>query len=554
MISIKHQASSIKAIILFVLILAFAGKYSFSQSPMGVSSTIYDGWIYHYKPLSLGVGSNTGYHGSMLNLITKDSNNVYIQFLHILNTGSDYFDGVKIGLDEQTGIGFVINQQENSYIKLLTNNIPRMIITSLGNVGIGTMSPSATLHVNGSFMLQDGTQGQNKVLISDNNGFASWHLLQLSLNNNVLSVTGGSSVDLSQYLDNTDNQTLSVTNGNELTISNGNTVTIDVNDADSDLTNELQTLTVSNGMLMLSGNNSQIPLTSLNYWQKNGDNVYYNQGFVGIGTDTPVANLQIYDDNYYDNQISIDENALVHSPVTIGGSTSSLTQYAYASLQLTNKRTGKGEEDGLKLELRNYNAILNLQEQGNINFEIKDKTPLTITPNGEIKSSRTSVFLADKNGANSYSYAFLTRTTNPNVKAFAVNNGSGDKFVIYGDGRVGIGTQPVGGYMLSVKGNIVAERLDVKLDCWPDYVFESDYKLISLDSLRNFVFKNKHLPEVPTEEDVVKNGLDVGEMTKALIKKTEEMTLYIIQLNEKYKDLESKYKALEEKLKKYENQ
>ncbi len=494
---------------------------------------MYDGWLYHFKPLSLGIGANTGYHGSMLNLITKDSNNVYLQFQHILNTGTHYSDGVKIGLDEQTGIGFVINQQENSYIKFLTDNTERMIISSSGNIGIGIMSPSAKLHLNGNFMLQDGTQGQDKVLLSDNNGLASWQTLQLSLSNNILSITGGSNVDLSQYLDNTDNQTLSVANGHELTISNGNTVTIDINDADSDPTNELQTLSVNNGNLQLSGNNSAVPLDNINYWRQNGNKIYYNSGFVGIGTHSPSVNLQIYDDNYYDNTLSDNGNNLFsHTPTTIGIGIQ--TQYAYASLQLTNKRSGSGSTDGVKLELKDYNTTLRLLEHGNINFTIRDKTPLMITSNGEIRGSRTSVFLADKNGANSYSYAFLTRTTNPNVKAFAVKNGSGDKFVVYGDGRVGIGTQPHWGYMLSVKGKIIAEEVKVKLNSeWPDYVFSEKYHLLSINDLKNYIKANKHLPGLPSEAEVKNKDIDLLDINIRLLKKVEELTLYIIYLEEK---------------------
>lgn len=45
------------------------------------------------------------------------------------------------------------------------------------NVGIGTTSPSASLHVNGTFKLSDGTHGDGKVLVSDNSGKASWQAM-----------------------------------------------------------------------------------------------------------------------------------------------------------------------------------------------------------------------------------------------------------------------------------------------------------------------------------------------------------------------------------------
>ncbi len=55
------------------------------------------------------------------------------------------------------------------------NNLKeRLSILDNGNVGIGTNSPTAKLHVAGSLKLIDGTQGVNKVLTSDATGGASW--------------------------------------------------------------------------------------------------------------------------------------------------------------------------------------------------------------------------------------------------------------------------------------------------------------------------------------------------------------------------------------------
>ena len=76
---------------------------------------------------------------------------------------------------------------------------------------------------------------------------------------------------------------------------------------------------------------------------------------------------------------------------------------------------------------------------------------------------------------------------------------------------------------------------------WPDYVFEKVYKRLSLSELELFILKNRHLPEVPTADDVEKNGLSLGEMDAILLKKIEELTLYVI---EQQKEIEALRKLI----------
>lgn len=64
---------------------------------------------------------------------------------------------------------------------------------------------------------------------------------------------------------------------------------------------------------------------------------------------------------------------------------------------------------------------------------------------------------------------------------------------------------------------------------WCDYVFEDDYNMLSLKDLEGFIKNNKHLPEVPSEAEILEMGIDVASMTALLLKKVEELTLYTIQ-------------------------
>lgn len=92
---------------------------------------------------------------------------------------------------------------------------------------------------------------------------------------------------------------------------------------------------------------------------------------------------------------------------------------------------------------------------------------------------------------------------------------------------------------LRVAGEIKCQELWVQPTTWYDNVFLPDYQLMSLDELRLFLSKHNHLPDIPSETTVKENGLAVAEYNALLLKKVEELTLYILQLEERISDLEN---------------
>lgn len=88
-------------------------------------------------------------------------------------------------------------------------------------------------------------------------------------------------------------------------------------------------------------------------------------------------------------------------------------------------------------------------------------------------------------------------------------------------------------YNLYVQKGILAERVKVALSNsanWADYVFASDYNLSSLDAVAAYVKEHKHLPNVPSADEVHSNGLDVAEMDAILLRQIEEIWLHLIEL------------------------
>jgi len=114
-------------------------------------------------------------------------------------------------------------------------------------------------------------------------------------------------------------------------------------------------------------------------------------------------------------------------------------------------------------------------------------------------------------------------------------------------GKVGIGVSATsnwaGNYLLYVKNGIRTEKVLVDVASqqgWADYVFDEDYDLMTLADLEHYVTVHKHLPEIPTAEDVVCDGVELTDMQVKLLKKVEELTLYVVELNKKIETLEKK--------------
>ncbi|MEM9337262.1 MAG: shufflon system plasmid conjugative transfer pilus tip adhesin PilV [Bacteroidota bacterium] len=123
-----------------------------------------------------------------------------------------------------------------------------------------------------------------------------------------------------------------------------------------------------------------------------------------------------------------------------------------------------------------------------------------------------------------------------------------DGDLTYGGGKIGVGTETPD-HALTVNGLVHAKEVLIDLEVpGPDYVFEADYDLRSLEEIETYVKKEKHLPEVPPAAEMEANGVEVGEMNMLLLKKVEELTLHLIEQNKQLKAQNERVEAQNERI------
>ena len=251
--------------------------------------------------------------------------------------------------------------------------------------------------------------------------------------------------------------------------------------------------------------------TSAQYkWRTTGGNVYLveNSGSVGIGSTLPMAKLDI---NGKGDNI----------------------------LNFTNKIIDADNLDMLSIHSLNKSSVLNLvssrTDAGSLGGLI-----FTTTQGWMDSHANIAGIVGGRVGTDATAGGYLS---------FWTKNGSGaipqENMRITHDGNVGIGTTDPKGYKLAIAGKAVAEEVVVKLQAnWPDYVFEDSYQLPSLSETEKYIKTNKHLPGVPSAKEIRENGVILGEMNAILLKKVEELTLYLLEQNKKIEKQQEQIDAL----------
>lgn len=479
----------------------------------------------------------TTYTGTLLaNAATSSTASIIKSGLQITSTGTWSGASAK-------NIGLYISAVTGG-----TNNYDA-IFNGGGNVGIGTTAPTAKLEVIGSIKITDGTQGLNKILTSDANGLATWQTLTTSAT--AWQLTGNSGTNpTTNFIGTTDAQdfVLKSNNVERMRLKTNGKVqipgSIDVNgfsyfgasniEVGYDyLGGETGIIDPIDSKIIAGFNNYGSGKRYVYGGYNNGEGLIINptNNFVGIGISNPSAKLDVAGD------IKTTGSLNVMGDVSIFGSSDQIMigqgyfGYEHGIIDFQAEKIIAGFQDygtGKRYVFAGMGAGEGIIVNPTNNFVGIG----TSNPNSklEITSGTSNGLLVSTQQTVDYGYGINTVVNRDLTKAISVSNGTTENFLVYGNGKVW------------------AREINVTLGNLGDFVFDKNYKLLTINELETFVNKNHHLPGVPSAVEVGENGLNVGEFQNILLQKIEEMSLYIINQNKKLEEQQQKIIKLEEKI------
>jgi len=254
---------------------------------------------------------------------------------------------------------------------------------------------------------------------------------------------------------------------------------------------------------------------------------------VGIGTENPNYNLHIHGKgiNAYDAKgTPIQGSVSSEGCIQLTNNTSGVTPLSGLRIGLLDDVAYFSCVDKLRMRIINGAADMRLNNQGRIDFF--SESPFILSKFNIHASQDNGVTIDKRFGEGTFGLCVWTGNTNTNAIIVASGMSFTPSFVVKNDGRVGIGiANPSADYKLDVAGKMRACEVRVNNPGWCDYVFAEGYDLMPLTQLGDYIRLNHHLPEMPSQLEVeAAGGFDVAAISIALLKRSEENTLYILEL------------------------
>lgn len=259
-------------------------------------------------------------------------------------------------------------------------------------------------------------------------------------------------------------------------------------------------------------------------------NTFPTSGFAGINTTTPNHHLQIHGTTDYITPS--------YTPFPGGPTFPGVNLGVASRFSLTNTNTGSGVTSG----------ALIMQVKNNLSIQNHASGNLTLIGSGVTLSFNSQRAYMGETVSSMSSLAYL------NIRR---HNDNGLRVRSTGTGKYGIlsiantnesallvsdVTDPIAdnyNFKVTGGGEVYARKYITTLNPFPDYVFSEDYELMSYQNLRNFIYTNKHLPNIPKATTIEENGMDLGELNRLLVEKVEELTLYILELEDRLSEIEN---------------
>ncbi len=267
-------------------------------------------------------------------------------------------------------------------------------------------------------------------------------------------------------------------------------------------------------------------------------------GSIGIGTTTPKEKFHINGNTYAKGNLQLFANE---------GENQSGTAYLQAKDKSGNSNIGlqfRTQKEG------NFINALKIDPNGNLGIGIT--TPAEkLDVQGNITTATGNHLLLKQGTLSDHKGLFLVADRDNDAEnediifGFDGNTRESiqEKMRLTDEGYLGIGTNAPS-EKLEVSGKVKASSFVTSLQSFPDYVFDPEYKKRSLAAIETYVKQNRHLPNMPSEKEVIKDGLDIPEVITKSVENIEEIYLHLIALEKRIKTLElenAKLKANQKK-------